>query len=373
MMLKMLIRLSGSLMLFGFLLLASEHDRNIDPFAAYRNFTKAPLTIEKKSLRHFAEIEEIIRAKLKLDLSKRERSILAGLHWLITFADADKNFGFMFSDFMLLMNILADGENRVHQKEVVNLIIKKSLARAEKKLNALYKPDENSRWSFICILQALRRFPEFQDSYVKFYREHFKPASEVNNEDDLAAFSHGVKVADYKLLFDYLVGASFLHYYRVNDNSNEMALPEDKFQYYLRELENFDYIKDHLTASPQFRSLGYLVTHVVLVLTNYGELKIAKSINQQKAKDYIEASFDKVRHELGDFDLFAEYVQSIKILSYGRDRRISDLEKYIYDLQRPDGSWGSQQDFETNPYTGIHPTGAALMALNQSNLADAEE
>jgi hypothetical protein len=337
-----------------------------DPFKPYRQAQEKPLAIEKQTLTNFGVEEALIREKLKLSLSQRERSILAGLHWILGLVDDDETFFFIFSDFLLLMNVLGNSEDRDHQREVVLSIIKTSLGRAEKKLASIYKHDENSRAAFICMLQALSRFPEYYDTYVEFYNKHF-PKPPNNDAKDDEEFANAMSNKDYKTLFDHLVASSLLHFSLKKLPKDLMVLPKDRLQVYWKNFESFDY-PDHAVFSQEFRTLGYLVTHVVLGLTNYGEFPIDQSKNRQKAEDYIEASNDKVSNQLGDFDLFAEYVQSIKIFSDGQDKRVDKLEDLIYGLQRSDGSWGSKRDFTTNPYTAIHPTGAALMALNQSNL-----
>lgn len=338
-----------------------------DPFTPYKDFTKGPLSIKPKKLKHYADEEQLIREKLKLDLSHRERVILAGIHWIITFADDDNNFDFLFPDFMLLMQKLTMSENRAHQEEVAKLIVKKSFARAENKLASLFSADEESRWNFIRLFDILARNPEFQNSYFRFYQKHFGPNLRLNYKADGTEFLKAIELADYQILFAYLLQTSFLHYYLAAVKNPSAVLPSDEFPRLLKEFESFNYILDHPVDSPQFRSLGYLATHIVLYLTNYGEFAIKDGTNKRKAQAYIESSFDKVRHQLGDFDLLAEYVQCLKILNPGEDQRINDLEKFLFSLQRPDGSWGSKWDFKTNPYTAIHPGGAALMALNQPN------
>src|SRR6266536_2950486 len=97
------------------ILLAGYTYYKVDPFSAYKNFIKKPLSIKPKKLEYYGEEEQLIRSTFKLDLSKREKSILAGLHWIITFIDEDKNFDEVFPDFMLLMQTLSISNDRKHQ------------------------------------------------------------------------------------------------------------------------------------------------------------------------------------------------------------------------------------------------------------------
>jgi len=337
-----------------------------DPFFRYRDFEKKALHITKpEKVQHYGAEEALIRAKLSFELSKKERAILAGLHWILGLVDEDIAFATLFPDLMLFLDKMTASQDRIHQKEVVNLIIKTSFARAAKQLDTLFSNQDMSRWRFIGLFPILLRHPEFQDEYFSFYQKKWPDLEKKFYVKDFD-INKAIKEDKYQALFDYLVWPSFLHYYLVEVKKSPLTVPEDLFSSYLQAFEKFDY-KEYAISQPEFRNLGYLATHVILALTNYGQAPIQDSINTQKVKKYIESSFEKTRL-LGDFDLFAEYIQSLKILHPEGDARIPDLENFLYDLQRPDGSWGSERDFSTHPYTAIHPGGAALMALNQKHL-----
>lgn len=362
---KLVSRLIPALIFIGtFVLMLGYGHLTYEPFSEYKNFKQGPLDIRPKQLKYYPVEEKLIRDKLNLALSQRERAILAGLHWIISFADKDDNFNFLFPDFMLLMYKMTQAEDRAHQKEVAESIVKTSLTRAQDNLSKLFDKSDGARWAFIGLLPALVHYPDSQDKYHEFYKNHFKPNLTKEYRDE-KEYLEAIKKPHYKTLFDYLVQTSFLHYYLNKVKNPNIELPPDKFEWYLKEFEQFDY-PDHPARSQEFRDLGYLATHVVLALTHYGEFPIADSVNKRKVEAYIDSSLEKAK-ELGDFDLLAEYVQCLKIFN-PQDERIPELEEFIYSLQRPDGSWGSDRDFNTNPYTSIHPGGAALMALTQSNI-----
>jgi hypothetical protein len=344
------------------ILLASYSGIKNDPYATYRDKEKKPLSIEPKQLKYFFEAELLIRQKLKLDLSQREETILAGLHSLITFADNDDNFDRMFGDFMLLMNVLSHSENRIHQHEVVELVIKTSLLRIANKLDQFFDNSEQARWGFIWLLPIIEKYPEIKNTFTEFYRKNFGPHAA---ENDIEEFRQAMQTRDYKTLFGYLLNRSFLHYYLAMVKEPEPNLPPDTFEELLKEFKNFKYV-DHDLKSSQFRGLGYLATHIVLFLTNYGQFSIRDGGITTDVKKYLESTLDKA-YKLGDFDLFAEYIECMKILNHGAtNSNIKNLEKFIYSLQHPDGSFGSER-YARDPYSTIHPTGAALMAINQSN------
>ena len=353
-------RLISAVILLGLLAQNISYADN-DPYFAYREVNKKPLDIKAKELKHFAKEEELIRQKLELKLSQRERAILAGLHWILTLADDDANFKFLFNDFMLLMNALRNSNGREHQKEVVEAISKKALKRGLLHLNELYDTEEMAGWHFIGLFPIIVHYPDLEQGYFAFYKRQW-PKFSLKKSPTLAEFNETMKDLDYQGIFEVLVSTSFPHYYIKENQTPKVPMPEDKFPQYMKELEKFNYI-DYPIKDTQFRNLGYLATHIPLVLTNYGEFPLKDGINTKKAREYIEKSFEKV-WELGEFDLFAEYIQCLKMFQ-PNDSRIKKLEDFIYSLQRSDGSWGSERDFKTNAYTAIHPSGAALMALNQ--------
>lgn len=333
-----------------------------DPFAPYRDFVKKPLLIKPTPLKYFANEERLIREKLKLDLVPKERSILSGLHWVIGLADDEKKFKVLFPDFLLLIDSLSHGHGRVHQEEVAKAISKRALSMSLDKLSKLFENEPQSGWRFLGLLPVLSQYPELLKGYLSFYQKQW-PDLHKDQAPSVKEFQEAVDKKRYQDLFDALVITSFPHYYRMKVKDSSALLPPDMFPGYLKAFESMVY-KDHPIEDQDFRTLGYLVTHVPMVLTNYGEYKLPKGVNSEKAKAYMESSLKKA-HQLGDFDLFAEYILCLKMFGPDDSPHIKDLEKFIFKLQRPDGSWGSKRDFATSPYTAIHPTGAALMALNQ--------
>lgn len=349
-----------AMLLSGIMLLMAASTDKEDPFQSYRDFTRGPLNIEAKKLNHFDEEAALIRQKLKLNLSKKERTILAGLHWALNLADDDKKFKFLFSDFLLLMHAMSHSHGRMHQAEVVDAILKKALARGYSSLSEYYPNDEEGGWRFSGIFPVLADYPAWQKRYFAFYEKQWPRLSE-SKAPGVNEFSESMTKRNYKEIFNFLVFSSFPHWYLQKVKKPPVVLPEGNFPLYIKAFEQFTY-KNHEIADPDFRNLGYLATHIPLVLTNYGEFRLEDSINARKAGAYIKASFEKAR-ELGDFDLYAEYIQCLKMYNKGLANKAYD--NFLYGLQRPDGSWGSKRDFTTNAYTAIHPTGAALMALNQ--------
>src|SRR5580704_2892855 len=101
-------RFVAVLLFVSFIFLVGYARHKQDPFSAYRDLVKKPLLIKEKKLNHYAEEEALIREKLKLSLSDKEYSILSGIHWILGLADDDKNFKFLFPDFMLLIDALSN-------------------------------------------------------------------------------------------------------------------------------------------------------------------------------------------------------------------------------------------------------------------------
>lgn len=318
-----------------------------------------------QTLIYYNQVEKLIRDKLKLKLSQKEASILKALKWVIIFADKDINFDFLSSNFLIFLHEMTLRKERKHQKEVAELFLKTSLARAYKKLESLYPKTSDAAWKFIALLPITEKYPEFKQKFRDFYTQQFASLPKAEFEQDKINYSKAIKNKSYQAIYDYLISASFLHYYLQNSKTPVGDLPEDYFLEALKELEVINYDLNLALSDMKFIDLGYLATHVMLVLTNYGSLPIKDSLNKQKAQAYIEATLNKVRHELGYLDLLAEYIQCLKIVKPDGDLRIAKFEKLLFDLQRNDGSWGNEESINADPYTAFHPTWAVLTALNQ--------
>lgn len=355
------IRILGAVFAFGLILISISYaSYKKDPFMANRDFVKKPLSIGPKKLVHYAKEEQLIREKLAGKLSTKERSILSGLHWVLGLMDEDKNFKNILSDFLLMTNSLTNSRGRLHQQEVAIAIGRTSLLRAKKHLPEIFDKEEDSAWRFLQLLPILSKYPDLQTVYFEFYKKQW-PNFSKTEVLEVKEFIKDMHTQSYQNLFDSLVITSFPHYYRMKFQNLPVEVPEDKFPDYIKQFEQFTY-QEHPIEDPKFRILGYLATHVPLVLTNYCEYAPKNNVNMRKVKKYVDESFGKA-HDLGDFDLYVEYILCKKMFG-AHASEVKTLEKFIYNLQRPDGSWGNKNDFATSSYTAIHPTGAALMSLN---------
>lgn len=343
----------------SFTISASYPNSENDPFIKYRDFAATPFSPSPRALSHYGVVDKLIISKLKQKLSKKERSILQALHWLIGFADNDDNFDFISANFFILLHEMTASRERLHQKEVAALILQISLARAEKRLAEIYPKDENGKNKFLGLMQILLSYPQFAAAYQQFYQRQFRGITEDFN------FQKALKNNSYQEMYEHLINASFIFYYLANAKNPIAPLPKNSFLADLKMLEQFEYKTDYPVKSYEFVQLSYLATHVLLVLTNYGQFALRDSINARKAAKYLEATFDKVRDQLGYLDLFAEYIQGLKIANAVPRTKIEQLEDFLLKLQRPDGSWGTEQTFKSDPYTAFHPTWAVITALNQ--------
>lgn len=339
-----------------------------DPFLAYRHWTSYSLSIKAVDLENNQNVEKLIREKQALNLTKKEVSILSGLHWLLGFIDDDKNFDDVFSDIIILFYELTRSEQRLIQNSVAKIVLKQSLERAIPKLEQLFPNTEEGRWDFIGILPIIADYSIYQQTYYSFYQKNFGGKPVINYQSGGVSFKQAVRNNQYEEIGDYLIDTSFLHYYlkktQLNSSDNNILslLPKDNFKQYLKTFESFNY-KHNLIDNDQYIDLAYLATHVVLVMTNYGETSIQSGINTQKVSEYIEVTYPKVRFKLGDLDLLAEYLQCLKIVSKNNSN-ITSIEELLFSLQRSNGSWGTASDFKSEPYSIFHPTWAVLTGLN---------
>lgn len=335
------------------------------PYSHYR--AQISFRINDEPLRYFVDIDNDITAALKQSLSQREKAILKGMQFVIRVADKENNFQNFFSSFLLMLHEMTRSENRIHQRKIAERAIEKSLARAVQMLPETFPDNEINRWQLISTLQIVEKYPQFKSEFHAFYKKRFAHYPKIFTAEKGMSFQDAMKNKQYRIIGDYLIYTSFLYYYLASSPQTYEYLPEDRFKIYLKQFENFAYDLD-IKVAVDFIELAFLATHVVLVLTNYGEFALTNNVNVEKAKHFIEATLNKVRDDLQYLDLFAEYVQCLKIFNDGDQKRIIAYEKLLFDLQRDDGSWGTERDFRSTPYDVIHPTWAVLTTLNHPSL-----
>lgn len=362
---KKLLKIFGFIVLFIFssFILIGYVGPKFDPYIAYHSLSKSPP--KEKTLNYFQPVDDLIKNKLTENISSREKAIIEGLRFVVRMVDDEKKFDFIFPSFILLVYEMIQSHGRIHQKEVAELTLRMSLARAQNRLNKIFPLNsEERKWQLIGMFHILHHYAEYSAPYFDFYRRHF--LSSTHEPVHEIAFKDAIKQRSYKTIGHYLINLSFLHYYLRMAKNLDFPLPQDRFLEYLKDFEAFDYDFSHEPNSEEFVDSGFLATHVILVLTNYGQFPIKNDINKQKAQKYIDDTLDKTRFQLGYLDLLAEYLQCLKILHTGQ-KHIAELEKLLFELQRPDGSWGTARDFNSNPYNAFHPTWAVLTALNHEN------
>ena len=335
-----------------------------DPFRNYRPWIAQPVSLQSLELQHNQDVEILIRQKMSLDISEKEKVILGGLHWLCGFMDKDANFDDVFTDLIILLKELSRGESRNHQTEVAQLLLDQSLARGAKRLPRLFSDDEESRWDFIGILPIIADSAGHREEYLAFFRRQFKTQQARAYQSGDTTFSQALQLEDVEAIGDYLIDTSFLHYYLMKSPNNGLNLPPNTFNQHIKAFQTYEYELGLSYDSDAFIDQAYLATHIPLVLTNYGEYDYTASLLGNKVRQFINETFEDVRYKTADLDLLAEYLQCLKILEDPSDERITESENFLIELQRSDGSWGTQSDFKGEPYLIFHPTWAVLTALN---------
>ena len=339
-----------------------------DPYRDYRAWSLKSIELQSVQLTfNQSNLHQVLVELEKLDSRQRSLTqldeILAGLHWLIVFIDDSEHFQDLFSDFIIFSEELSRSSSYPQLAEIGSRLLVDSLQRAQADLGAIFSADEEGLWDFIGILPIVAQVPEVKTAYFQFYEKRFSHLAKQAYQSEEMTFEQAVKQKNFHVIGDYLIDTSFLHYYRLTPDGVTIPLPPDTFLQHMQSFEKFDYPTDLNSQSAAFSDLAYLATHVVLVMTNYGEHPISADINSQKVGEYINITFPIVRFQLSDLDLLAEYLQSLKILQPTDDPRIQMTEVFILSLQRSDGSWGTAQDFAGEPYDAFHPTWAVLTAL----------
>lgn len=130
-------------------------------------------------------------------------------------------------------------------------------------------------------------------------------------------FCKALERKNFPLLTEYLCYTSFHYYDPRRENAPNLTSAGNLFIRYLKEIEEISYIGIRYEERDNFIDLGYFATHVIFVLNNYGEFQIRESINKRKAENFIDKTSDFVGEQLGHLDLFAEYLQCLKMLNRG--------------------------------------------------------
>lgn len=306
------------------------------------------------------DIPARIRAALARTHDPRERAILKGLAWLHDFVAPDDTLDAIFSNYVMMLNELTTQRARPAVTPIAQMMLRHAVRRAHGRMGRLFAADEDGKIDFLQILHVFRKWGS-EDSYMIFFKRRFPRGFTIDYKD---IFEDAVDGLDYDDLGTVLIDTSFFDLLRMKYPKLDDVLPEANFERFLRGIEEIPFVELYEEDPEWYSEQNYFVTHIVFAAMYYGEGPAPRGPLMDQVRAYLEREFATVRHRVGDLDLLAEFVHSLKILGRGHTPQVAEAVRHMLAVQNEDGSWGTPEDFEQGPYEAFHPTWAVILALN---------
>ncbi len=294
------------------------------------------------------------------DADARHRCVLKGLRWCVIFCDNEMNFNFTFSNYITMLSELALHSRNYAFTTIVHELIKREFERALPRLPALFDADESGFREFITILPIayLHQLP------VKPLRDFANQQfSDVNPSPRIHQFRRAAKQLDYDLLTDLVIDAAFVDMAYKLKIDRVFRLPPNEYQLMMSECATIAFSQNY--GDDRYHDQNYYATHVLLALNHYGQKPLLPSAVGDRVFLYLAGQYETIRRKLEDLDLLCEYLYCFKQFAPMRVEFITEGEHYVMSRQNEDGSWGTPEDFEGDPYDRLHPTWTAITLLVQ--------
>ncbi|MFZ2446881.1 MAG: hypothetical protein WAW37_11025 [Syntrophobacteraceae bacterium] len=312
-------------------------------------------------LRHNPAVVSAIDAELAAGCGdERLLAVLRGLRWCVVFGDDDANFDFTFANYVTMLDELTLIRPHPAVARIVHALILKEFERALPQLPKLFAADEAGYEDFLSILPVAYHHQAPLAPLKAFADRHF---ADITPPDRLSEFREAAGDRDYDLLTDLVVGAAFVDMAYRWGVDKDFRLPPNHYSTILAECAGIPFeakFEDDL-----YHEQNYYATHVLLALNHYGQRPLTPSPTGDRVFQYLAGQYDTVRHRVGDLDLICEYLYCFRQFAPAGIELIEEGERHILSLQRTDGSWGTREDFEGDPYDRLHPTWTAITLLVQ--------
>lgn len=307
-----------------------------------------------------ATVMAIDREVVSSHADERYGAVLRGLRWCVTFADNDANFDFTFTNYITMLDELTIKDPKSALSRIVHALLLKEFERALPRFPKLFSADVDGYESFIHILPIAYHHQVPIKPFKEFAIRHFAKITPI---DRLKEFREAAKDLNYDRLTDLIVDAAFVDMAYRWEANKVLRLPPNNYQTIMREAASIQFV--HRYDDDSYHDQNYYATHVLLALNHYGQMSLKPSVIGDKVFFYLTGQYNTVRHQVGDLDLLCEYLYCLKQFALVGVGFINEGERFIISQQRPDGSWGTSDDFEGDPYDCLHPTWTAITLLVQ--------
>ncbi|MCF7848707.1 MAG: hypothetical protein K9M45_07655 [Kiritimatiellales bacterium] len=305
-------------------------------------------------------ISGLLESAVRESDDAQEQAVLRGMLWQDEFVQDDDNLHFIFSDYLLMLNELAQRRPGAVADGAREMLYD-AFDRGSLSLPEIFEPDAAGKWDFISILSLIERWGISRTPYLDFYRQNFPHDL---NLDYSRQFDEALECLNYDDLGDILIDTSFAHFFRKKFPDSEFDVPETGFTRYLAQVAGLPYTQKYTKDKDAYSDQNYYVTHVVFTAMDYGLEPMPAGALSREIRSYIESEFACVRHQVGDIDLIAEFVYCAKACGLDGRPEVQEAVDYLLSLQHEDGSWGTDEDFEGDAYDIFHPTWTVITALN---------
>ena len=301
----------------------------------------------------------MLRYELKhKSMDMQRAAVIKGLLWLLDFVQDDGNFKFIFTNYIpMLYEVSVINDDQVIRNNARRLIKNEGL-RGEAYLESIF--DENNIEDIILLIGILEQTGAPPHKYIEYYNKNLKG---YDGEQCRADFYRAVKNLDYDKLTDGLCEYSHFRFAYKRGKNSDLRLPKDYMNEFFTACAALLF-KYTISDESGYHDQNYYATHVVFVMTGYGEYRIADIDFTRKLKKYLFNNFQIVRTKVHDIDLLGEYVECMKIFGQSQRADVRESINFIISQQNPDGSWVKKRDKDYDPYDLFHPSWTSITALH---------
>ncbi len=303
-----------------------------------------------------------IEIRLHKSISKERRAVLKGLAWCVRFIADDNHFDSIFTDYFEMLHELTLNRKAPFIQKTSIKLVRLSMERATSRFDKIFSNNHEDKWDFIANIPYLYKYKIDKAPFIRFYRNHF-PKGYLTNYD--LTFDEAVKTRNYDVLGDYLIDIHSVHFVKTTFANIAFDLPTNHFLEYIKKITPLPYVYTIKSDEEKYSDQNYYVTHVVLVLTHYGEKKLKKGPLEAKLLKYLKNNIVSVRDKVKDMDLYAEFIHCLKFYGLHDSLLVKEGVRYFISKQKESGKWGNEtKEKGDDPYDIFHPTWTIITAIN---------
>ncbi len=302
----------------------------------------------------------LLRQAINRSNSRVERSLLAGLHWLVKTVEKNASFDSIFPSYVILLDQLRQHHQLQPVGYIARLLLQNAFRRARPHLSDIFDKTMEDKWRFISILPLLYEYNISQKAYLKFYQTRF-PKGFPNAKKKL--FAQALKKKDYEDLNNLLEQEARLYAFLKDHPRNPYALRASRLPQYLKQLTRIKLTETFQGNDEAYTDQNYLVLRWLSLLKTWGKRTSNTRVLQTRLQTILQKEFATIRHKTEDMELQATTTQRLLEMS-NKKLPLKSTIHHLISLQNIDGSWGTDEDFSKGTHLATRPTFTVLRALH---------